>query len=203
MYMSMFLVKMLKVILIFAIFAIVMLIKNMSTKKCYGKIALAVILPALVEFMSLFDIYFSFNEIAFMAYHMVMWLLMCFVYVLSFLMIYKSTTNGTDGMVTIFRRDFKRWNIAVIVATVLGAFSLVGQTWYIVEYGDEYAQRINDAINNSNFLSLMTVDMGFGAVYDRLVDLNNALYWVIIACMIIPAVMHSEVGNVANDNGEV
>lgn len=192
MYLNLFFGKLIKLVLLFAIFSVVMIIKNHGTKVRYGKIILAIILPVLVEFVKLFEIYFSFNTIVLMACQIVLWLLQCFVWLLAFLMIYKATTNSSDGMVTIFKRDFKGWNIAVLVAIVLGVCSIVGQAWYMIEYGDEYAQMIEDALNSANYLSLMS-GMDFNTLYDRLVDLNVVLKWVITACIIIPAVVHGKV----------
>lgn len=199
MYLKIFLFRIIKVMLLFLIFAVVMIVKNKSNQKKYGMIALAVILPGIVEFVKVFDLYFSFNEIVLMAYHIAMWLLASFVYVLAFLMICKATSDSSDGMITIFKRDYKGWNIAVLVAIALGVCSLISQTWYMIEHGDEYAQMMYDAIHSANFLALMSENMDFNTLYDRLVDLNVALKWVIIVCMIIPAVLPSREKNASKE----
>lgn len=200
MYLKFIIVKFIKIMLLFLIFAVVMMLSNRDKKKKYGIIILASITPVIVEILKLQDFRFAFNDFAYGGYQLCMWVLMCFVYVLSFLMIYKATTNGVDSMIAIFKRDFKGWNIAVIVAIVLGICSVLGQTWYIIEYGDEYAQMLDDAINNANYLLFMTGQMKFNTLYDRLVDLNNILHWGIIACMIVPAVVHNGRANSIPEN---
>lgn len=191
MFLKIFVVKIIRIIMLFAIFAVIMIVRNKGNKKNYGKIVLATILPALMEIVKLFDVYFHSSMLIYMIAQIVLWLLVSFVYVWAILMIYKSTTSKTDGIFAIFKNEFKGWNVVVLVTIVLGVCSLIGQGWYMIEHGEEYAQMIIDSFYNSNFLSFASGAMDFNTIYDKLVDFNVALKLVMVACMVIPSVVNS------------
>ncbi|MBE5933878.1 MAG: hypothetical protein E7263_10725 [Lachnospiraceae bacterium] len=191
MVLKIFVVKIIRIIVLFAIFAVIMIVRNKGNKKNYGKIVLATILPALMEIVKLFDVYFRSSMLIYMIAQIVLWLLVSFVYVWAILMIYKSTTSKTDGIFAIFKNEFKGWNVVVLVTIVLGVCSLIGQGWYMIEHGEEYAQMIIDSFYNSNFLSFASGAMDFNTIYDKLVDFNVALKLVMVACMVIPSVVNS------------
>ena len=200
MFFKIFVVKIIRIIVLFAIFAVIMIVRNKGNKKNYGKIVLATILPALMEIVKLFDVYFRSSMLIYMIAQIVLWLLVSFVYVWAILMIYKSTTSKTDGIFAIFKNEFKGWNAVVLVTIVLGVCSLIGQGWYMIEHGEEYAQMIIDSFYNSNFLSFVSGAMDFNTIYDKLVDFNVALKLVMVACMVIPSVVNS--GMVGKTTGE-
>ena len=191
MFLKIFVVKIIRIIVLFAIFAVIMIVRNKGNKKNYGKIVLATILPALMEIVKLFDVYLRSSMLIYMIAQIVLWLLVSFVYVWAILMIYKSTTSKTDGIFAIFKNEFKGWNVVVLVTIVLGVCSLIGQGWYMIEHGEEYAQMIIDSFYNSNFLSFASGAMDFNTIYDKLVDFNVALKLVMVACMVIPSVVNS------------
>lgn len=191
MFLKIFVVKIIRIIVLFAIFAVIMIVRNKGNKKNYGKIVLATILPALMEIVKLFDVYFRSSMLIYMIAQIVLWLLVSFVYVWAILMIYKSTTSKTDGIFAIFKNEFKGWNVVVLVTIVLGVCSLIGQGWYMIEHGEEYAQMIIDSFYNSNFLSFASGAMDFNTIYDKLVNFNVALKLVMVACMVIPSVVNS------------
>lgn len=191
MFLQIFVVEIIRIIVLFAIFAVIMIVRNKGNKKNYGKIVLATILPALMEIVKLFDVYFRSSMLIYMIAQIVLWLLVSFVYVWAILMIYKSTTSKTDGIFAIFKNEFKGWNVVVLVTIVLGVCSLIGQGWYMIEHGEEYAQMIIDSFYNSNFLSFASGAMDFNTIYDKLVDFNVALKLVMVACMVIPSVVNS------------
>ncbi len=191
MFLKIFVVKIIRIIVLFAIFAVIMIVRNKGNKKNYGKIVLATILPALMEIVKLFDVYFRSSMLIYMIAQIILWLLVSFVYVWAFLVIYKSTTSKTDSIFVIFKNEFKGWNVVVIVTIVLGVCSLIGQGWYMIEHGEEYVQMIIDSFYNSNFLSFASGAMDFNTIYDKLMDLNVALKLVMVACMVIPSVVNS------------
>lgn len=191
--------KMIKITLLFAIFAVVMFIKKYVDKKHYGVLVLALLAPAGLYLLDGFKTYFYYNEITYLLSETVIWLLTSFVYIWSFMTLYKCIMKREDSLIYIFKNDFKRWNIVVLVAIVLGVCSIVWQVWAIVEYGNEYYDMFIQAMENISFLELMSGSIKLDTLYEKLVDLNKLLRFIMLTCMIIPAVINVKIEKQDNE----
>lgn len=185
--MNYYLENLLKIGMVFIIFAVLMLVKNKNKKNKYGEIVIALVMPIIIELIRPYTRYLYFNDVVSMIVEIVLWLLTSYIYVKVCLRIYQNAKGSDEELPVLFKTDFKKWNMAVVVAIGLGFCSMVIQAILWLNYKDEYISMFTSTFNSPNFLYMVS-----GRIYtpiDILGKLNEYLKWIIIACMMIPAVI--------------
>lgn len=147
---------------IFIVFAIVMVIIVRDKKVKYGGVILGVFMPVVVYIMcEVIEIlvlpYICGRSIMAMAIWDAIEMIVCsLVCLIAGILIFKTVTKSKEGIFKIFMTDYKVWNIIIVALIVLGAVICIVEGIDYTIHEDEYNEMIRSMFFNSGALDLIT-----------------------------------------------
>jgi hypothetical protein len=152
--------QIIKLGVIFIIFAVIMVVMARDKKVKYGWVILGVLLPVLVYFLcevveTIVLHYISNGSIMVMAIWDAIEMVVCsLVCLIAGILIFSAVTKSKDDIFSIFKKDYKIWNIVIVVLIVLGAVICIVEGIDYTIHEEEYMEMINDMIFNGGILEL-------------------------------------------------
>lgn len=181
--------ELIMVLLLFGIFASVMIVKAQDKNLAYGKIILAVILPLLVNFLSPLAAYFISSYRLLAVYDLIRWVLLSALHIWACCFIYKTITKSTHSPIHIWAKEFRIWNVVSCIAMVLGICVILAECHFAAESIAHFETLTQED------LSIVNTLLGYDK-YDLIIrTLSKArllLEAIVIGSMMLPALLHKQ-----------
>lgn len=161
--------QLIKLFLIFVLFAIVMIAVVRNKKMKYGWLILGIFLPVITYFLCealvslILPILASGDGVLGMVVcDTVEWIICAVVCVIAGLIIFKTAVKSKDSIIKVFIKDYKKWNILVMVLIVLGVAVIIAEGIDSSIHHEEYLEAISYGFESGNLLDLIGADVLFG-----------------------------------------
>lgn len=154
--------QIIKLWIIFIIFAVIMVAMVRDKKVKYGWVILGVFLPVAVyilceAFETMVLRFLCGGSVMAMAIWDATEGIICSLScVIAGIIIFKTITKSKDSIFGIFRKDYKKWNIVVVVFIVLGAIICIVEGIDYTIHEKEYKEIIVNMIMNTGILDLVS-----------------------------------------------
>ncbi len=156
--------QLIKLFLIFVVFAIVMIAIARNKKMNYGWLILGIFLPVITYFLCevlvslILPILASGDGIVGMVvWDTVEWIICSVVCVIAGLTIFKTAVKSKDGIIKVFMNDYKKWNILVMILIVLGVAVIIAEGIDYSIHREEYLEAILYGFESGNLLDLIVL----------------------------------------------
>lgn len=156
--------QLIKLFLIFVLFAIVMIAVVRNKKMKYGWLILGVFLPVITYFLCetlvslIIPILASGDGVLGMVVcDTVEWIICAVVCVIAGLIIFKTAVKSKDSIIKVFIKDYKKWNILVMVLIVLGVAVIIAEGIDFSIHQEEYLEALFYGFESGNLLDSISV----------------------------------------------
>ena len=156
--------QLIKLFLIFVVFAIVMIAVVRNKKMKYGWLILGVFLPVITYFLCetlvslIIPILASGDGVLGMVVcDTVEWIICAVVCVIAGLIIFKTAVKSKDSIIKVFIKDYKKWNILVMVLIVLGVAVIIAEGIDFSIHQEEYLEALFYGFESGNLLDSISV----------------------------------------------
>ncbi len=146
-------------LLIFIIFAIIMIIVIQDKKIKYSRIILSVSIPVILYIVcELLDIVvqvlFNNNIMLTSLWYAFKWIICALAYTIAGITIFKTVTKNEQTVLQLFTHTYKKWNVMIVVFILLATSITIINGIDLTIHQQEYAQAMYDMIKNGNFLDI-------------------------------------------------
>ena len=156
--------QLIKLFLIFVLFAIVMIAVVRNKKMKYGWLILGIFLPVITYFLCetlvslIIPILASGDGVLGMVVcDTVEWIICAVVCVIAGLIIFKTAVKSKDSIIKVFIKDYKKWNILVMVLIVLGVAVIIAEGIDFSIHQEEYLEALFYGFESGNLLDSISV----------------------------------------------
>lgn len=156
--------QLIKLFFIFVVFAIVMIAVVRNKKMKYGWLILGVFLPVITYFLCetlvslIIPILASGDGVLGMVVcDTVEWIICAVVCVIAGLIIFKTAVKSKDSIIKVFIKDYKKWNILVMVLIVLGVAVIIAEGIDFSIHQEEYLEALFYGFESGNLLDSISV----------------------------------------------
>lgn len=156
--------QLIKLFLIFVLFAIVMIAVVRNKKMKYGWLILGIFLPVITYFLCealvslILPILASGDGVLGMVVcDTVEWIICAVVCVIAGLIIFKTAVKSKDSIIKVFIKDYKKWNILVMVLIVLGVAVIIAEGIDFSIHQEEYLEALFYGFESGNLLDSISV----------------------------------------------
>lgn len=156
--------QLIKLFLIFVVFAIVMIAVVRNKKMKYGWLILGIFLPVITYFLCealvslILPILASGDGVLGMVVcDTVEWIICAVVCVIAGLIIFKTAVKSKDSIIKVFIKDYKKWNILVMVLIVLGVAVIIAEGIDFSIHQEEYLEALFYGFESGNLLDSISV----------------------------------------------
>lgn len=146
-------------LLIFIIFAIIMISMIQDKKIKYSRIILSVSIPVILYILcELLDIVaqvlFNNNIMLISLWYAMKWIICSLSYTIAGITIFKTVTKSEQTVLQLFKHTYKKWNVMIVVFILLATSITIINGIDLTIHQQEYAQAMYDMIRNGNFLDI-------------------------------------------------
>lgn len=156
--------QLIKLFFIFVVFTIVMIAVVRNKKMNYGWLILGVFLPVITYFLCetlvslILPILASGDGVLGMVVcDTVEWIICAVVCVIAGLIIFKTAVKSKDSIIKVFIKDYKKWNILVMVLIVLGVAVIIAEGIDFSIHQEEYLEALFYGFESGNLLDSISV----------------------------------------------
>lgn len=198
--------QIIKLFLIFIVFAVVMIAVVRNKKMKYGWLLLGVFLPVITYVLcevivsAILPIILAGDSIVGMTIgDTVEWLICSVVCVIAGLIIFKTAVKSKEGIIKVLKNDYKKWNILMAVFVVLGAAVIIAEGIDYSIHQEEYSKMITDVFMNGNIFDLTSADVlpGNMKLFSLLKKISGV---VMLASFMVPSVILARKAEAKNNN---
>lgn len=196
--------QLIKLFLIFVLFAIVMIAVVQNKKMKYGWLILGVFLPVITYFLCetlvslILPILASGDGVLGMVVcDTVEWIICAAVCVIAGLIIFKTAVKSKDSIIKVFIKDYKKWNILVMVLIVLGVAVIIAEGIDSSIHQEEYLEAISYGFESGNLLDLISVLPVNMKLFALLRKISGA---AMLAGFMVPSVILARKTETKNEN---
>ncbi|MBQ3036232.1 MAG: hypothetical protein IJD31_04800 [Lachnospiraceae bacterium] len=196
--------QLIKLFLIFVLFAIVMIAVVRNKKMKYGWLILGIFLPVITYFLCetlvslIIPILASGDGVLGMVVcDTVEWIICAVVCVIAGLIIFKTAVKSKDSIIKVFIKDYKKWNILVMVLIVLGVAVIIAEGIDFSIHQEEYLEALFYGFESGNLLdsiSVLPVNMKLFALLRKI---SGA---AMLAGFMVPSVILARKTETKNEN---
>ncbi len=196
--------QLIKLFFIFVVFTIVMIAVVRNKKMNYGWLILGVFLPVITYFLCetlvslILPILASGDGVLGMVVcDTVEWIICAVVCVIAGLTIFKIAVKSKDSIIKVFIKDYKKWNILVMVLIVLGVAVIIAEGIDSSIHQEEYLEAISYGFESGNLLdsiSVLPVNMKLFALLRKI---SGA---AMLAGFMVPSVILARKTETKNEN---
>ncbi len=146
-------------LLIFIIFAIIMINVIQDKKIKYSRIILSVSIPVILYIIcELLDIVvqvlFNNNIMLTSLWYAFKWIICALSYTIAGITIFKTVTKSEQTVLQLFTHTYKKWNVMIVVFILLATSITIINGIDLTIHQQEYAQAMYDMIKYGNFLDI-------------------------------------------------
>ena len=127
------------------------------------------------------------------------WTICSVICVIAGLIIFKTVTKGKNSLITVFKNDYKKWNIVILVLIALGAIVIIIEGIDYIIHEKEYEKMLMDFYMNSSFFNLITTEImpGNMKLFSALKDISGM---AMLAGFMLPSVIMARKSEIKNHN---
>lgn len=196
--------QIIKLSIIFIIFAVIMVVIVRDKKVKYGWVVFGMFLPVAVYILceALETTVLSFlcdrSVMAMFIWDAIEWITCSLVCVIAGITIFKTVTKSQDDIFKLFKKAYKKWNIVIVMPIIMGAIVSIAEGIDYTIHEKEYESMIANMIMSSNFLDMMSGEVMPGNMKLFFV-LRTILRIAMLAGFMLPSVMMARKTEIKNN----
>ncbi len=171
-------------VFLLSIYIIVLLVPAKDKKIAYGKLVVAVLVPVLLPGLTHFLMVWVNAPIVLAVLSLVRWVVLSFVNMWACCMIYQTVTKSSNGLIHIWAKEFRIWNVVGCIIILLGMVVIGIHYWMLLEHLKAFSQVMKQ--DGLSLLNLLGGEWKLEQVFTFLSVLRDALQALVIGSMMIP-----------------
>lgn len=167
-----------------SIYIIVLLVPAKDKKIAYGKLVVAVLVPVLLPGLTHFLMVWVNAPVVLAVLSLVRWVVLSFVNMWACCMIYQTVTKSGNGLIHIWGKEFRIWNIVGCIIILIGMVVVGIHYWMLLEHMNAFSQVMEQG--GWSLLNLLGGEWKLEQVFTFLSVVRDALQALVIGSMMIP-----------------
>ena len=184
-------------LLIFIIFAIIMISIIQDKKIKYSRIILSISIPVILyiscnSLNTAVQVLLKNNIILTSLWYAIKWIICASTYTIAGITIFKTVTKSEQTVLQLFTHTYKKWNVLIVVFILLATSFTIINGIDLTIHQQEYIEAIYDMIKDGKYLDSATGGFMARRIFSALITASQA---ATLICVFLPSILLAKKSN--------